>query len=373
MEKYSATYTNTNANFTFQNIEGCNVENKYFGVFCVLKNIIQRGTPTHPSDFLQNRVGTIMLGDNNPLLLISKDSPVWLNLIKGNDETNDNPALVFFNELIPKYFGDYTFVRQLILPEAKIDDIVSKNTNEFYDQQVDFYIPQARLVVEIDGSQHANQIQNGKDKERDKYFYKHNITTIRIPVSSIKSKDENLYSKMEEVINIIKSSKTIEKYKITFENRLQSENEILKIKFETIMRFQILIISLLQKNIIGVDEKEWKLHLVDADANQILLCKIAIEDLFIWLEHICKLRKIDFEKPSIAITNYNKKSKPNSIIIDIDILLFSTTKSDLNKSNLEVIVDSKFLYKLVFSFFISSNKVLTRLMKFSFTSRLFVQ
>ena len=44
---------------------------------------------------------------------------------------------------------------------------------------VDFYCASAKLVIEIDGSQHFERIGHLKDKERDKYFNDNGITVLR--------------------------------------------------------------------------------------------------------------------------------------------------------------------------------------------------
>ena len=57
---------------------------------------------------------------------------------------------------------------------------------QFYRQKpigdyiVDFYAPKARLVIEIDGSQHLEPPQAAKDRERDEYLGKLGLTVLRI-------------------------------------------------------------------------------------------------------------------------------------------------------------------------------------------------
>ena len=45
---------------------------------------------------------------------------------------------------------------------------------------VDFYAPKAKLVIEIDGSQHLEPPQAAKDRERDEYLGKLGLTVLRI-------------------------------------------------------------------------------------------------------------------------------------------------------------------------------------------------
>jgi very-short-patch-repair endonuclease len=57
---------------------------------------------------------------------------------------------------------------------------------QFYRQKpignyiVDFYAPKARLVVEIDGSQHLEAPHAAKDRERDEYLGRLGVTVLRI-------------------------------------------------------------------------------------------------------------------------------------------------------------------------------------------------
>ncbi len=46
---------------------------------------------------------------------------------------------------------------------------------------VDFYCAKAKLVIELDGSQHYEKINIEKDTERTKYLEQFGITVLRIP------------------------------------------------------------------------------------------------------------------------------------------------------------------------------------------------
>ena len=50
---------------------------------------------------------------------------------------------------------------------------------------VDFYCPQAKLVVELDGSQHYEPIGMAKDTERTIYLHQYDIAVIRVPNNDI--------------------------------------------------------------------------------------------------------------------------------------------------------------------------------------------
>jgi ATP-dependent DNA helicase RecQ len=221
MERYSASYSNLISNFVIQNIKDNDiVSDAYYGIYCVLKNILLRGTTTPPSQFLIQTLGTFEVKNEYKYVLISDDFPVWVNTIKGEERAGDNPALHFYNELIPIYFGDYAFVKQLMLPEVPISDIIPNANLEFYDQIVDFYIPQAKLVIEIDGSQHKEEVQKAKDKQRDALFYKHGINTVRIDTAYINYEINNFSRKINEIIEVFENSPEIQVYKRAYEVRV---------------------------------------------------------------------------------------------------------------------------------------------------------
>ncbi|MBG0765308.1 MAG: hypothetical protein H0S78_10625, partial [Tissierellales bacterium] len=159
VDRYSANYSYTNHNFVIQNNKGSiNKNNKYFPVICILKNILMRGCPTIMSDYLQKNIGMIHNREDfkKEYVLISNIEPEWYKTIKGDEFNNDYPAKVFFDEIIEEYLPDYKFIKQLILPEASFYDITLNLDKNYSYQKVDFYLPQANLVIEIDGQQHKN-------------------------------------------------------------------------------------------------------------------------------------------------------------------------------------------------------------------------
>ena len=50
---------------------------------------------------------------------------------------------------------------------------------------VDFYCPQAKIAIELDGSQHYEPMGMAKDNERTAYLQKYDITVIRIPNNDV--------------------------------------------------------------------------------------------------------------------------------------------------------------------------------------------
>lgn len=331
LKQYSANYSNTNHNFVIQNLDGnANINNKYYQSICVVKNILQRGKPTLMSTYLQKQIGSIQTSSEfkKHKVLISKDINIWERLIKGSSNSLYNPAQYFYQKILDNILGEECkFVKNLLLPEVLISDITQENKKEFKNQQVDFYLPQAYLVIEIDGSQHQEQNQHILDIKRDKYLNDHGIKTVRLTTDEIKSKSFETVKK--ELREYISKHKILTLYKDAFNENYNLSNPI----FEStiIMRYQIFILELLKYNKISFENKTWEFELFDNDENTERLFKLAIQDLFIWFACLFKLQDIEFIKPKLKITKIQKLeqfSRERNVKIDFSLL---KRYSDINQ------------------------------------------
>lgn len=68
---------------------------------------------------------------------------------------------------------------------------------------VDFYCAKAKIVIELDGSQHFEDSGLKKDRIRDDYLASYGLRVIRIPNNEI---NENFYEVCEFIDNEIKQS-----------------------------------------------------------------------------------------------------------------------------------------------------------------------
>lgn len=358
MKKISANYSYTNHNFVIQNLKGERISNEYLPAICILKNILQRGKPTLLSAYLQEELGQIHKEDNfkEAYPLIDKEPPKWERVIRGNVKGNYYPAKRFFEELIPKYLAKYQFIQQLMIPEIQINEITQVYVDDFANQQVDFYLPQAYLIIEIDGSQHDNNKQ--KDIIRDLHTAKYGIQTIRIKTIDLESENEKFLQKIEEIkdrINKVKSKQETRKekdstfislsdYQSAYANGIDFKNTNYKVT--AIIRFQLLILELLEKGLLNF-ENEWKLELFSRDISSFE--KIAINDLMVWFKHILQLHKIEFNKPQSFISLVNSVSEfsnDKSIKIDFSLTKRYTDEFQTNSNIIYVRTDylDEFLY-----------------------------
>ena len=65
---------------------------------------------------------------------------------------------------------------------------------------VDFYCPQAKIVIELDGSQHYEPSEMEKDEQRTAYLKGYDITVIRIPNNEVMRNFEGVCEYIDLVV-----------------------------------------------------------------------------------------------------------------------------------------------------------------------------
>ena len=358
MNKYSANYSHSNHNFVIQNLNGHRISNEYLPAICILKNILQRGKPTLLSTYLQDELGQLHREQDflKAYPLIDKEQPNWERIIRGNEKGNYYPAKKFFEELIPKHLSEYQFIQQLIIPEIPLNEITQVDVDEYANQQVDFYLPQAYLIIEIDGSQHESNKQ--KDAIRDLHTAKYGIQTVRIKTVDLESESDVFFQKIAEIkdrIDKVKSKQETRKEKdATFISLSDYQSAYVNgidfgdpnYKATAIIRFQLLVLELLEKGLLNL-ATDWRFEILQRDISGFE--KTAIEDLVVWFTHIFQLHKIKFEKPKIYISHVNSVSefsKDKSIKIDFSLTKRYTDEFQINSNIIYVRTDylDEFLY-----------------------------
>ena len=350
MIKLSANYSYTNHNFVIQNVDGERINNAHLPAICIVKNILQRGKPTLLSSFLQETLGPLHKEENfkSPHPLIDNTPPNWQRIIRGDDKGNYFPAKKFFYELLPKYFPDQRFIQQLILPEVPINEITQVHVDEFSEKQVDFYFPQAFLIIEIDGSSHVSKL----DAERDAHTEKYGIKTVRIKTTDLESENETFKKSVLEIKERIekvsesqakrrKNDKTfisLDDYKNGYEKPDTSTPHHLS---TAIIRFQLTILRLLEVGYLSLEEREWFFEVLDHDIDG--YAELAIEDLMCWFENLLQLQKLPFERPLVHFnyldTEEGFTNDLNVIKIDFSLLKRYTDVFQINQNVVYVRTD----------------------------------
>ncbi|MBQ9487026.1 MAG: RecQ family ATP-dependent DNA helicase [Selenomonadaceae bacterium] len=311
MEKFSASYGGTKENFIVNVSSQTPVEENIFSVLCTVQNILQRGTPTKPSTFLtvDKKFGEM---DAPPIFLPGNSNLSW-NSIKGDEQNNYNPAKIFYEEILSEYLGEeYSFVQSLILPEVDFSDIL-ENYSALKGQQVDFYLPQTKTVIEIDGSSHNDPAQIFKDRARDSALLQEKISVIRIKTSDLREKTEKFFAAMNRLKYILSKSEIITEYK---QCRQISSNDR-RVQFDSVIRLQMALLEYFKKNAEDLSAEILKVKLVESDVENFEeIFKIAYEDLSHWIENVAQLAKINVTLPTLKIV---KRAVSDAVTLDFKI------------------------------------------------------
>lgn len=315
-KSFTANYSKTNHNFICYNLKTYSIASEpesktTLNAIYILKNILQRGTPTIASRKLRHafsRNGHDI--ESNALqALISKKPIRWERLIRGDSKTSRYPARYFFDELIPKYFGDYAFVKQLTLPEVQIFDMTQVHVDQFNNRQVDFYIPQIGLIIEIDGQQH--KLNLASDESRDAFTNSLGLKTIRFTTEEIANENQIFLDKVSQIIEHIRfvdrleqenlitvpNGLTLQHYKKAYIDGIDITSP--DVRLTASIRFQLLLLELLERGEIRLGERT---NIILRNPDGIDFCEKAIDDLNEHLIHLLALLGIENLKLDLSIT-----------------------------------------------------------------------
>lgn len=308
MKKHSCSYNGINPNFVISDfISDKKIDKTLSGILDILSNILMRGVPTFPSEYLVKNIGNPSEYKNTVYSFKENSDLCWNNIIKGG---TTNPAIAFYKYFKKCYYSQYSY----FLPECPMEDIIGnfseQNEKIIKNSSVDFYSPFHKIVVEIDGSQHEEAAQKSLDQARDNLLKKAGCTIHRIPTTA-KNKLE-LFSKL--------FTSTHDAY-LSFSGFVIDSDHISDsdIKYMLIIRFQIAIIELLRHGILEVNNN-YTIKILNGQDNDSLLsvAQIAYKDIRIWIENLYAL---DGEKSSLPIITFVcDDSKECDITIDIDCL-----------------------------------------------------
>ena len=311
MQKFSSSYGGTKENFIVKipSSKNVDVEEKIYAVLCVVQNILQRGTPTKPSDFLISKFKNFDV-DAPPVYLID-DSEIFWNNIKGDDENSYYPAKNFYEKILPEILGEYSFIKNLILPEADFSEILTK-TSKFNGQAADFYFPQLKTVFEIDGSSHEDFSQRQKDNLRDAALKSEGVKVFRIKTSDLENKTPAFQAAMENFKSAVLASELIQEYKAALKI-YPTGNDNLKV--ESVMRLQIALLQCFKNGVIDLKNPALNIKIINSDIPALdEILEIAYADLSAWILNIAQLAKVKIELPALKIS-----AAKNSLALDFSI------------------------------------------------------
>ncbi|WP_232336772.1 RecQ family ATP-dependent DNA helicase [Planococcus lenghuensis] len=243
---------------------------------------------------------------------LSNEDLDWERSIKGDDGNFDYPALQFYDDL-KQILNSAGFIRNLVCAEYPITEILPDTSQEFAKQQVDFYIPLMKTVIEVDGNGHKNQLE--LDKKRDIALRKEGIDVIRISTKEIRQRD---YARFKNEFREI-YKKYIDKIK-QYEYALNADQSQFKIQqgLSTIARFQVFVLELLDRGVLSLSSPAWQFQVKEDNDRQLL--KLALKDLNYWIQNVASLfnTRVSLPKTLISISKKNQQKAEDKGVIRID-------------------------------------------------------
>lgn len=274
------------------------------GFLAIIKNLMFRCGTIKPSSFLEQSIGAKKKYGRYLIYNSYTRTPRWDTIIKGGDKVN--PAKKFYSILKEQLPEDYFY----FLPECPFSQIVPEEAN-IKDSAVDFYSPLFKIVIEIDGGQHKQQVAKTVDRSRDALLRKHKITVIRIPSKDVYADDVAGYiNKIKYIISNIEPV-----------NQIEQLDDIEK-SYLYAFRFQIAILEAISHGLIDLDSKKIDVDVLVSDNNiNDELFKNSLNDLFDIFRNLYFLNKEKkvFPTFNIQVIKDSALISTENLTIDINI------------------------------------------------------
>jgi superfamily II DNA helicase RecQ len=352
-----------------------NIEKKSDDPFVsVIHNLISKGIPTRPSIFIEKEFSTAFgksqldtsdfaeqLGNIKYLPNFTDEEQknifAALHLVDPRlklTESNYAPKLGsnFESDFLFKYLPSQNleFLSQLFESQRKINTIVRPEAaRDFHSQQVDFsfefpYLHEntftlygekkvtyynTGLIVEIDGSQHAQIPQRTLDTQRDDAVKETHWQTKRI--TDFKKTDFADWVNKSTSLKIVK-----ENFKKNLEGNWLQILQLTLSPF-AIARVQKTIVELILSNNLDLKKKQWNILAIERDVPCV---NLAIEDLKQQFENLYSLSNSQFEFPEINLKIINTEEFAESSLQKKEtktITSFSSTE------NFDLLIDVSML------------------------------
>ncbi len=115
----------------------------------------------------------------------------------------NNPKLKKLRSKLRKSSTDQERIIWNLLRNRKLQGLKFFRQYSIETYILDFYCPEMRLSIEIDGGQHNESANKANDEKRTEYLNLHNITVIRFWNNEITSNLDGVYEKIIQTIKII--------------------------------------------------------------------------------------------------------------------------------------------------------------------------
>lgn len=325
--QFSSGYFSGSCNFAVKNLR--EKDSKAPKAIETLIALQERGLPTKPSGYLLYNLGEFVsaidpIDFHQSLSLLGPQDLYWGQVILGDSKNDYYPARTFLYEQIDKHLPEYRFIKNLILPECPISWILQglhdvRNINSM--ERVDFFLPEANLVIEVDGQFHNKEKQKQRDIVRDVLLKTNNITVIRIPTTAIAEEGEALKNKFSKIRECLVSAKALI---LPFDHFLTNKayaNENITHDLVAISRMQRVLSELICSGQLPIKKSLWTIEITSDFPSSFDWPKLAIEDFFYTLDALFTLYREPSKIPDFKIiaSGNNKGEKPD---IRLDLALF---------------------------------------------------
>ena len=340
----------------------------------VIHNLISKGIPTRPSVFIEKEF-SIAFGKSQldtsdfaeqlgnikylPKFTAEEQQSIFaaLHLVDPRLKLNESNYAAklgssFESDFIFKYLPSQNleFLSQLFESQRKINTIVKPEAaRDFHSQQVDFsfefpYLHEntftlygekkvtyynTGLIVEIDGSQHAQIPQRTLDTQRDDAVKETHWQTKRI--TDFKNTD------FADWVNNIASLKIVkENFKKILEGNWLQILQLTLSPF-AIARVQKTIVELILSNNLDLKKKQWNILAIERDVPCV---NMAIEDLKQQFQNLYSLSNYEFEFPEINLQILNTEEFAESSLQKKET---KTIASFSSSENFDLLIDISML------------------------------
>lgn len=304
-------------------------------LLCVARNLIARGAPTPVPAALAEALGP--LPEGAPSLAHYVDAslePQWDGVIKGA-AAGCNPALSFWRSLCAALPPDLAHLRVLIWPEAPLEDILAEAgfADELKGQCVDFFCPAARLVIEVDGSQHEEPAQQMLDARRDELLRLANIRTLRFTTREL----ANPAKAIAKTIDALRSGLALTVDAPLAALAPDAPASVIRTiqAYELAMRLQIALIQLMDCGALDPRKDVWRIQLSGEAPFEALsmVAQAAFQDVFAILSDLAVLANVPFAPPDVTFADAAEAAAGASADAILDASAFRTWDSqDLERA-----------------------------------------
>ena len=324
---FSSGITASSCNFAAKNLGG--EKGKTPEAVKSLIALLERGAPSKPSHMLLDRVKAVSSCEITDEMLslseyyVGDEELIWKDVILGDDKRQYYPAREFHSRILDEHLPEFSFIRSLMLPECPIGwivDGVEQTSKLSAAERVDFYLPEARLVIEIDGQSHKKQSQKTRDQVRDLILKQTSVKVVRIQTSQIRDGGNGLKDALRPLQRQLEAhNDVLSQCKAFLDGKSYNKKNSL-FDLIAISRLQRLTVELIRRGRLPLNSTSWDIEIVSDFNASMPWARLAFDDLQGNLEAFAVVYDEDIKLPDISILDTSKtSSKRPDVRIDLSV------------------------------------------------------